>query len=376
MSRPRVVYWNNIPSPYMVERFNMLAERDVVDFEAWFNERTHTDRSWRIDESSWRFASRYLPQRSSPVGPLSVPWSALRSVQPDVLISLFSEPSFILGWSQARLLRTKTAFRVLAPSTAWHGRSPVREHVKRYMFRHADALLVPGDDAARYARSYAPSATVLRESQVIDSAFFGREADAARPRRAALRGELGLAGTVFVYVGRLWWGKGVDHLLDAFEIAQRSVSASLLLVGDGEDEEKLRGTAAERGLDNVVFAGFRQREGLPALLAASDVFVMPTLGDPYGLVIDEAMASGLPIVSTSAAGEISDRVRDGETGYVVESADPEQMAARMVALAGDEPARLRQGENARRAMTGRTPELWAQDIEHVAEILASGGASR
>ncbi len=52
---PRVVYWNNIPSPYMVERFNAVADRGAFEFEAWFNDRIESDRSWNVDESSWRF---------------------------------------------------------------------------------------------------------------------------------------------------------------------------------------------------------------------------------------------------------------------------------------------------------------------------------
>ena len=64
--RPYVVYWNNIPAPYMVERFNALHDRRAVDLEVWFSERTVADRSWRIDESEWRFRYRYLPR--VPVG--------------------------------------------------------------------------------------------------------------------------------------------------------------------------------------------------------------------------------------------------------------------------------------------------------------------
>ena len=55
------MYWNNIPAPYMVERFNALADRKNFDFEAWFNDRSEVDRSWEVDESSWRFKYRYLP---------------------------------------------------------------------------------------------------------------------------------------------------------------------------------------------------------------------------------------------------------------------------------------------------------------------------
>ncbi|THD05861.1 hypothetical protein, partial [Metallibacterium scheffleri] len=56
-----LVYWNNSPSPYMVERFNVLADRGAFEFEAWFNDRIEPGRSWDVDESTWRLNFRYLP---------------------------------------------------------------------------------------------------------------------------------------------------------------------------------------------------------------------------------------------------------------------------------------------------------------------------
>ena len=56
----RIVYWNNIPAPYMVERFNAVAKRRNLEFEAWFSARTEDDRSWSVNEESWNFRWRYL----------------------------------------------------------------------------------------------------------------------------------------------------------------------------------------------------------------------------------------------------------------------------------------------------------------------------
>ncbi len=83
------------------------------------------------------------------------------------------------------------------------------------------------------------------------------------------------------------------------------------------EDGTLRQACAARGIRNVSFVGFIQKRELPRYYALADVFVFPTLGDPYGLVVDEAMACGLPVISTSAAGEIHDRVEDGVNGYIV-----------------------------------------------------------
>jgi glycosyltransferase involved in cell wall biosynthesis len=76
----------------------------------------------------------------------------------------------------------------------------------------------------------------------------------------------------------------------------------------GPDEPLLCERCREEGLTNVAFAGFHQSDTLPSLLAAADAFVFPTLGDPFGMAVPEAMACGLPVISTSAAGEIRGRI--------------------------------------------------------------------
>ena len=96
-SRPRVIYWNNIPAPYMVEQFNAIVRRGNLDFEAWFGARTEPDRSWTIDKSTWQFPHRYLPRVGIGRHCLSLPTTVLGGDRPDLLVSLYSTPSFLAG---------------------------------------------------------------------------------------------------------------------------------------------------------------------------------------------------------------------------------------------------------------------------------------
>ena len=89
------------------------------------------------------------------------------------------------------------------------------------------------------------------------------------------------------------------------------------LVGDGKEEARYRRVVQDRGLRGVVFAGYVQQDELPRLYATADVLVFSTLGDPNGLVVEEAMASHLPVISCSPAGDIQSRVPDGVAGHVV-----------------------------------------------------------
>ena len=370
--KPRVIYWNNIPAPYMVERFNALVERGNLDLEAWFSTRTESDRSWQVAEESWRFAHRYLPtipgRRAS-----AVPVPAFRA-RPDVMVSLYASPSFVLGSTVARLRGIRIAYWVEVTFDAWITRMRWKERLKSALLPRADGILTAGRDGAAFAMRYGASPErIFTVPHVIDFERYAQGSARARASREAVRAELGLYGVTFAYVGRLWSGKGLDQLLDAFAGLERksTLEVSLLLVGDGIDEARLRKRCADEGLEGVVFAGFHDGDALPRLYAAADVFVFPTLGDPFGMVVLEAMACGLPVISTSAAGEIADRIDEGVNGFVVPPGEAEPLRARMELLARDESLRSRMGEAASTKVAGQSPHLWAEAFEEGVDKLLS-----
>lgn len=341
MSRPSVVYWNNIPSPYVVERFDALAARGNLTFEAWFNTRREPDRSWEIDETTWRFAYRYIPERSLAGRRLRLPVPELRATRPHLLVSLHASASFALGSMAARALGVRTAFRVLPTYDAWVERSRLKELFKHLLFRTVDGVKVPGPDGAQMAQRYGvPSERIHLVTQSIAVEHYQRALHADPVARTRRREELDLHGSVFVYVGRLWSGKGVDYLLEAYrQVRRERTEVCLLLIGDGVDEAQYRATA--RDLPGVTFAGFVQHRGMPDWYALGDVLVFPTLGDPHGLVVEEAMVAGRPVICTEAAGDIRRRLPDGQAGYIVPPADAPALAANMLRLAGDETLRAR-----------------------------------
>lgn len=123
----------------------------------------------------------------------------------------------------------------------------------------------------------------------------------------------------------------------------------------------------------MVFAGFVQRDELARYYTAADAFVFPTLGDPYGQVVGEAATCGLPVVSTSAAGEISSRIENNVSGFIVPPANSAALLERMRWLARDPDLRARMGKEAEGRTAGQTLDRWCRDFEAiVAEVLAEG----
>jgi glycosyltransferase involved in cell wall biosynthesis len=335
MALPRVVYWNSQPSPYAVERFNAVAANGNVRFEAWFDKERDSDRSWDVDPSHWEFPAQYLP--TARIGSLLVPFPGkeLWRARPDVLVTPMDRRAGAIAAIAGRSFSRRVTSRTLPVFETWVKKTVMSEMANRFLYRAIDGAKVSGADAAAMAHGYGlPLDRMWKVTQSIDLDLYKQARGISEADRAQRRREVGLEGCVFVYVGRLDHTKGLKYLLEGFRILeQEGCDASLLILGDGPHEREIRDLAD--GLRRVHFAGFVQARHLPPWYAAADAFVFPTLGDPNGLVVEEALAAGLPVISTANAGDIRSRIQDGVTGFVVPAFDSEAFADKMRILASD-----------------------------------------
>lgn len=160
-------------------------------------------------------------------------------------------------------------------------------------------------------------------------------------------------------VGRLIPRKGIDLLLRAVARAAASGTAvDLTVVGSGPEEGRLRTLAGDLGLAPR-WHGFVDQPGLPELYADADVFAFPTLDDPFGIVVLEAAAAGLPVIASPHGGATEDFVRDGINGLVVEPRDTAALAAAIGRLADDGELRAAMSDAAYTSSRTRTPEATA-----------------
>jgi glycosyltransferase involved in cell wall biosynthesis len=166
------------------------------------------------------------------------------------------------------------------------------------------------------------------------------------------------------FVGRMIPGKAPDVLLDAFALSLRGafVRAKLIFIGSGPYVEPMREMATLLGLqDQVVFAG--ELNGLQAM-SAFDIFVLPSLSESFSYVVLEAMAMGLPIISTNV-GAVSELVQEGKNGFVVEKSAPKDMAVALQKLLRDPRLRNEMGEASRKLAAQFSLVRMAQQVEQV-----------
>ena len=153
---------------------------------------------------------------------------------------------------------------------------------------------------------------------------------------------------VILFVGTLRPVKGVRYLIEAMKIVtNKNKNNRLFIVGDGEEKEHLENLVKELDLEKYMrFIGKVPNEEVPEYMAASDVFVLPSLSESFGIVNLEAMASGLPIVATDVRG-LPEIIKDGENGFLVEPKNPEQIAEKVLLLLEDGELRERISNNNR-----------------------------
>jgi glycosyltransferase involved in cell wall biosynthesis len=191
---------------------------------------------------------------------------------------------------------------------------------------------------------------------------YGVDADRFQPLPAArveVRRGLGVEPTapLVLAVGRLVRKKGFEYLIDAMAlVAGQAPSAVLVVAGGGDLASELKARAARAGLGgNVRFQGVVDHAHVARFLAAADVVAVPSVRDEEGNVdglpnvVLEAMASGTPVVATSAGG-IRDVVRDGDTGVLVPERDARALADALHALLASDARRAAIGSRARRAV--------------------------
>ncbi|MEO0108873.1 MAG: glycosyltransferase family 4 protein [candidate division WOR-3 bacterium] len=161
--------------------------------------------------------------------------------------------------------------------------------------------------------------------------------------------DLGPDGRTILFVGRLDRRKGLEVLIRALPfVRQHLASARLVVVGKGPLDNDCRRLVRELGLDDaVVFVGYVPGEQLPRYYTSADVYCAPTLGgEAFGIVLLEAMASGIPVVATHITG-YREVVTDGETGMLVRPNDPADLAACLIRVLSNPDLRIRLVRRAR-----------------------------
>ncbi len=191
-----------------------------------------------------------------------------------------------------------------------------------------------------------PEARIFDVPYTVDNDRFMAAARRAAGRRNEIRRTYGLPldKLVVLYASKFTRRKHPDDLVAAVaRLRDDGVWVTLFLVGTGEMETELRAAVHRRGLDDTIFAGFVNQAELPVLYAASDVFVLPSENEPWGLIVNEVMCAGLPVIVSDEVGCVPDLVQDGINGAHMKAGDVDSLVAALKRVIADDENRRAMG---------------------------------
>ena len=309
-----------------------------------------------------------------------------RHVNPGIVSALlrgrFEMVIFMLGWGSisaiagiATCLLAGVPFFLYGDSSFPPPETTVRSRIRaallRVLFSKTSGFMISGVLNGEYYRHYGANATrFFLLPWAVDNDRFAETSRLEPGERERLRSQLGIASdrVVFLFSAKLVARKDPLTLLRGYQQMPNANRAAVLFVGDGELRAALEHYASENSLDGVAFAGFVNQRELPKYYGLSDVLVLPSTYEPRGAVINEAMASGLPVIVTDRCGSIGDIVLANENAFIYPAGDEVALAGFLERLTADAELRMRMAQRSRDLIDTWT---FARGVQGVKEALES-----
>jgi glycosyltransferase involved in cell wall biosynthesis len=366
--RLRVALLTNFIPPYLLPVLRGLSSK-VADLHVFISTAMEADRFWAVDWTGLQVTVQKTMttgvRRKHPIG-YSVPGylhfsydtiPLLSRYKPNVVISSQLGPRTMQSFLYCKMSRDAhliTWADLSERSECGIGR--MRSAVRRVLLQSSDAVLVNGSSGARYVeRLGARAKTVFRVPfvrEMDDFCSLPLTRDSAISRR-------------LLYVGRLIEGKGIHLLLAALARRKHHHPQRPLecwIVGEGPLQYELNESARSNNL-NVKFLGHVPFDELYRIYGSVGIFVLPTLDDTWGLVVNEALAAGLPVLGSQYSQAVEELVQDGVNGWRFRPDQPEGLDAALERALNTSEAALQQMRVAARSRVAHlTPEFAANRI--------------
>ena len=353
----RLAIVNLVQTPYREPLYTRLSSTPGLTTRLYYLQTRDSVRGWSGLQGAYN-APRVrclTPERLYPIpilGAINPGLLAhLRHFQPDCLIihgySYFAQIQ-VMQWA----IRRRIPYLLWGDSNSHQVRTSglgagAKAIFLRYFCRHAAGALTIGALNEQFWSKYGiEPARQFRSPLAVDNDFFCVQAAHWRKQKATQRATLGLPqGRILLFVGRFAPEKNLEMLLRALAVRRRAGddAFTLLLVGDGPQKPRLLQVLHDLNLTGVHVVKFQPQQELPKFYGIADALILPSSCEPWGLVVNEAMASGLPVLLSQRTGCRPDLLQEGENGFSFDESSEQSITAaleRFGASSDDELLRM------------------------------------
>ena len=343
MAKKRVLFLHTLPSPYRNPLFERLDRDPEYDTVVYFMAKGAKNRVWKNGDLN--FKHKFLPELT------------LNLKEKDDIIPIWNNPTVPIeiargkfdlvvcsGWdSVASFLARITCWLLGIPMIIWAGSTANEKSWRRtlaylpvrLLVNSCTALIAYGAASRDYLLSLgAKKEKVFISNNSVDVDFYRKTAQQNSAKKQQLRKSLGIKNkNLVIFVGQLISRKGALDLYRVIEELNRKLDVGVLWVGYGPLENKLKSLGKENSFNDQYFVTTRTPQETAKMYSMADLFVLPTYEDIYSNVVPEALASGLPVVTTHQNGVSVDYLREGENGFVINAGDIESLKEKEIGRA-------------------------------------------
>lgn len=343
--KKRLLILSIFPAPYRVAVFRDLAKHYDVDL--FFEVAQNQDRSadWFVESGEFKVLNTPENKRAYR--------QCLKNLKTYDMALAYDYFSKRAGGLMLRCMAAGVPYAINCDG-AFINDQPLKKAIKQLFVSHAALCFASGSFAGNYFLHYGAKKerifyhhfTSLTEKDYPDKPLTGEE-------KTALRKELGIEERPTVLtVGQFIPRKGFDILLRAWE--QVETDANLVIIGGGGEKQAYLDYIREHRLNHVTILDFMEKERLIQMYRLADLFVLPTREDVWGLVVNEAMANGLPVIATDRCIAGMELIRQGKNGYVIPAENPRRLAMAMNRILSNPEKMEVMGRASLEAVRGKT----------------------
>lgn len=357
--KKKILILTTVMAPYRVELFDEMGK--IQDISVVFEQKKDSDRDSKWYQRNHVNFKRYkLKGWDKPLK--NIKWdvlSLLDRLSPDeVFIYEYSTPTAML--LMLGCLVKKIPY-VINCDGGFVVHNPVKDCVKKFFIGRARAYIAGGKHAKKYLMEFGARG---RNINVINFSSIHQleiKNDLVTIReKEEIRCKLGIKEEyVVLMVGQMIYRKGIDVLLRACSKISSQCDVGVYIVGGKATGKYL---SMSHGMNNVHFCEFVDNEALRQYYASADIFVLPTRDDVWGLVVNEAMAAGLPVITTNRCVAGLELIENGENGFIVPVEDSDMLAEKIDVLIGNSRLREVMGRNNLEKIRDYTIEGMAERI--------------
>lgn len=322
----KVILITNSPTPYRVPLWNELTK--LINLEVICIAKIEKNRNWIIDYPQYiKFLKSYhffFQQRDWALHitfPFSLFINLLKKNPSVLIIAGYDSIQYWEALLYAKIFNKKVVLWSGTTLLSTNSKSGIVRLLKSIFIKSADRYYTYGTKATQYLESFGvDSSKITTGANTVDTKYFKEKTSNENNGNGITR---------FLYVGQLINRKGLINTLEAFS-KLINCDWTFTIIGTGEQESELKAITKQYHLEEkVLFIGYKQKNEIIDYFSNSDILIMPSYSEVWGLVLNEALASGLFCLSSKYAGATFDLIRDGENGYIIDPNDTDDITQKL-----------------------------------------------